>query len=151
MRNLLLCFLAAVLVSAGAAGEPLQITDHGKIVVGAGSVGFSAVNSGWSEFGNVKWRDVKKESGKDFQRFTGHFEFEGVPCTAVETVRRLAPNKFRIECDWQFDRDVKVNGIFSCISMPLPLEGILVDGKKLLIPELPRKDSSEHLHKWQYT
>ena len=38
MRNLLLCFLAAVLVSAGAAGEPLQITDHGKIVVGAGSV-----------------------------------------------------------------------------------------------------------------
>ena len=60
MRNLLLCFLAAVLVSAGAAGEPLQITDHGKIVVGAGSVGFSAVNSGWSEFGNVKWRDVKK-------------------------------------------------------------------------------------------
>ena len=139
MRNLLLCFLAAVLVSAGAAGEPLQITDHGKIVVGAGSVGFSAVNSGWSEFGNVKWRDVKKESGKDFQRFTGHFEFEGVPCTAVETVRRLAPNKFRIECDWQFDRDVKVNGIFSCISMPLPLEGILVDGKKLLIPELPKE------------
>ena len=142
MRNSLFCLLAAVFISAAAAGEPfenLNIADNGKIAVGTGSAGFSVVNSGWSEFGNTRWREVKKESGKDFQRFTGRFEFEGVPCTAVETVRQLAPNKFRIECDWQFERDVKVNGIFSGISMPLPLEGILVDGKNLPIPELPKE------------
>lgn len=142
MGNSLFCLLAAVFISAAAAGEPfenLNIADNGKIAVGTGSAGFSVVNSGWSEFGNTRWREVKKESGKDFQRFTGRFEFEGVPCTAVETVRQLAPNKFRIECDWQFERDVKVNGIFSGISMPLPLEGILVDGKNLPIPELPKE------------
>ena len=138
MRNLLFCFLAVVFISAaGESFENLNIAADGKISVGSGGMGFSVVNSGWAEFGNAKWRNIKKESGKDFRRVTGRFEFEGVPCTAVETVTRLAPNKFRIECDWQFDRDLKVNGVFSSISMPLPLEGILVDGKKQLIPELP--------------
>ncbi len=139
MKNFFFCCLATLIISVASALEPsgnLRVADNGSFTVGNASGGFTIVNSGWSFLGNAKWREIKKESGADFQRFTGRFEFEGVPGVAVEMVKQLAPDKFRIECDWRFDREVKVNGIFADISLVLPLEGLLVDGKTLPVPEL---------------
>ncbi|MBS1368406.1 MAG: hypothetical protein HPZ91_00475 [Lentisphaeria bacterium] len=138
MKKFLFVLAVTVLTAAHALDLPRggALGTDGVLTVGDAKLALSAASTSWQWLEPAKWREVKSETGPDFQSLSARIQFDGVSGTVSEKIRETGKNRYRYEGEFRFPDPVNAAAFCCSLTLPQPAGELRVDGRKITIPEV---------------
>ena len=137
MRKRLFAFCAVAAALAAAAMElpsGMKIAPDGTLRLGDSTLVISVANTTWNGSPNHSWTEVRTDAGNDFWTLSGRITVDDTTGSVTESLRRIAPARWRLESEIAFPSPVACNAVYLGVDFAIPSGRIVIDGREVEIP-----------------